>query len=163
MPDEKGNQKADATETPLHAYKDGREESIEEGSLGHATGGADEQKSRLPEAAGEDGSFQSGGFTGQEADDSPDSETHDPPTGQGDPAPQGTPDQLKRDEGSGGDPLRDVGPGAKDPAPMERGTHGADEVGERGVGSKAGGVGGGQEPEPNPSAAKSPHPVTPGE
>jgi len=139
MPDAEGNQKGDETKTPLHAYKDGREEDVEEGSLGVDTGGPDEQKSRLPEGADEKGSFQVGGFAGEGADDTPNSETQVPPTGgAGDPSPQGTPDQLKREAG-GGDPLRDVGEGAKDPAPMERGKYGADEVGDRGLGTKTGG------------------------
>lgn len=72
MPDQKGNQKADRAETPLHAYKEGREEDVEPGSLGVDTGGAGEQESRLPEAADEKGSFQVGGFDGQETEDSPD-------------------------------------------------------------------------------------------
>lgn len=68
MPDKKGDQKADQTETPLHAYKEGREEEVEAGSLGVDTGGPGEQRSRLPEAADEKGSFQAGGFDEQETD-----------------------------------------------------------------------------------------------
>lgn len=150
MPDSKGETKGDATDTPLHAYKDGREEDVEQGSLGVDTGGEGEQKSRLPEGADEDGSFQSGGFGGQQADDNPDSEAQQPPPrGQGDPSPQGTPDEGKHAEGGGGDPLGDVGEGAKDPAPMERGTYGADELAERGLGSKTGGVDSTEGKEPN--------------
>jgi len=68
MPDDQGRTKADPTSTPLHAYKEGREEDVEQGSLGVDTGGKDAQKSRLPEGADESGSFQSGGFAGEEPD-----------------------------------------------------------------------------------------------
>lgn len=68
MPDDKGETKADPPSTPLHAYKEGREEEVEQGSLGVDTGGKDSQKSRLPEGADESGSYQSGGFAGDEPD-----------------------------------------------------------------------------------------------
>jgi len=56
MPDEAGNKKADPPATPMGAYKDGRAEDVEEGSLGK-----DPDESRLPEGAEEPGSYQSGG------------------------------------------------------------------------------------------------------
>jgi hypothetical protein len=42
MPDLEGNEKGEETKTPLHAYKDGREEDVE---------GAEETKEGNPEAA----------------------------------------------------------------------------------------------------------------
>ncbi len=42
MPDLEGNKKGEATSTPLHAYKDGREEDVE---------GAEETEEGNPEAA----------------------------------------------------------------------------------------------------------------
>jgi hypothetical protein len=42
MPDPEGNEKGEETSTPLHAYKDGREEDVE---------GAEETKEGNPEAA----------------------------------------------------------------------------------------------------------------
>ena len=74
MPDPEGNVKGPGTTTPDQAYKEGRSEDVQEGSLGAATGGAGEQVSRLTQDAGagdEAGTAQSGGFAGQQADDSP--------------------------------------------------------------------------------------------
>lgn len=134
MPDEEGKTSGPGVQdTPDHAYKSGRLEDVEEGSLGVDTGGADVQKSRLPEGADEKGSFQSGGFAGQDADDTPDTGTPAADAGEGDPSPHGTPDEL-RGEGESGDPLRDVGEGSKDLAPGERGDD--PNIGERGYGQQ---------------------------
>jgi hypothetical protein len=140
MPDEEGKTSGPGvTDTPADAYKSGRLEDVEEGSLGAATGGADVQKSRLPEGKDEEGSFQSGGFGGQDADDSPDTGTVGAAAGEGDPSPHFTPDAPKAEDGSGaedggGDPLRDVGEGAKDLAPGERGDD--PDIGKRGYGQQ---------------------------
>ncbi len=75
MPDQEGKTKGPGTKTPDQAYKEGRSEDVQEGSLGADTGGAGVQKSRLPEGAHEKGTAQSGGFAGQQADDSPDAGT----------------------------------------------------------------------------------------
>jgi hypothetical protein len=133
MPDKEGKQSGPGTQTPDQAYKDGRSEDVQEGSLGAATGGADVQKSRLPEGADEKGSFQSGGFAGQNADDSPDAGTVDP-SGEGGASPHAQPDSLKTEE-AGGD--LEVGEGAKNPAPGSLGNaDDASEVGERGYGQQ---------------------------
>jgi hypothetical protein len=85
MPDEKGNTSGPGVkDTPMDAYKSGRSDDVEEGSLGADTGGAGEQKSRLPEGSDEKGSFQSGGFQGDQ--DAP-NQTVDPP-GEGDTSPE---------------------------------------------------------------------------
>jgi hypothetical protein len=87
MPDKEGKQSGPGIkDTPDQAYKSGRSEDVQEGSLGADTGGAGVQKSRLPEGADEQGTAQSGGFGGQEADDSPDAGTVDTITGEGDAA-----------------------------------------------------------------------------
>jgi len=90
MPDQEGSMKGPGTKTPDQAYKDGRAEDVQEGSLGVDTGGAGEQVSRLTQDAGaadEAGTAQAGGFAGQEADDSPDAGTVGDISGQGDPSP----------------------------------------------------------------------------
>ncbi len=91
MPDQEGNVKGPGvTDTPDQAYKSGRPEDIQEGSLGAATGGADEQVSRLTkdaDAGDEQGTTQSGGFAGQQADDSPDAGTVGDISGEGDASP----------------------------------------------------------------------------
>jgi hypothetical protein len=87
MPDPEGKTKGPGTKTPDQAYKDGRSEDVQEGSLGADTGGADTQKSRLPEGRDEKGSFQSGGFGGQQAEDAPDAGTVGSISGEGDPSP----------------------------------------------------------------------------
>jgi len=87
MPDKEGKQSGPGTETPDQAYKEGRAEDIQEGSLGADTGGAGVQKSRLPEGSDEKGSYQSGGFGGQDADDSPDAGTVGDISGEGDASP----------------------------------------------------------------------------
>jgi hypothetical protein len=89
MPDEKGKQSGPGVkDTPDQAYKSGRSEDVQEGSLGVDTGGADTQKSRLPEGRDEPGTAHSGGFAGQQADDSPDAGTVGSASGEGDPSPQ---------------------------------------------------------------------------
>jgi len=91
MPDEKGNvEGSGVTDTPDQAYKSGRTEDIQEGSLGADTGGAGEQVSRLTKDAGagdEEGTAQAGGFAGQDADDAPDAATIGAAAGTGDPSP----------------------------------------------------------------------------
>jgi hypothetical protein len=136
MPDQEGNVKGPGTKTPDQAYKDGRAEDVQEGSLGADTGGAGEQVSRLTQDAGagdEAGTTQSGGFAGQQADDSPDAGTVGDISGQGDPSPHAQYDTTKSEE-AGGD--LEVGEGSKNPAPGELGSHGADELGQRGYGQQ---------------------------
>jgi hypothetical protein len=132
MPDPEGKQSGPGTDTPDQAYKEGRSEDVQEGSLGAATGGADVQKSRLPEGAEEKGSYQSGGFGGQDADDSPDAGTVAATGGEGDPSPHAQYDTPKTEETDG---LK-VGEGAKDLAPGSLGNDGPDEVGQRGYGQQ---------------------------
>ena len=133
MPDKDGKQSGPGTKTPDQAYKDGRAEDVQQGSLGADTGGADAQMSRLPEGADEQGSYQSGGFAGQNADDSPDAGTVDP-AGRGDASPQAQYDTPKTDE-AGGD--LEVGEGSKNPAPGSLGNvDDPSEVGERGYGQQ---------------------------
>ena len=85
MPDKEGKQSGPGIkDTPDQAYKSGRSEDVQEGSLGADTGGAGVQKSRLPEGSDEAGTTQSGGFGGQEADDSPDAGTVGTISGEGD-------------------------------------------------------------------------------
>jgi hypothetical protein len=87
MPDLAGKTKGPGTKTPDQAYKEGRSEDVQEGSLGVDTGGAGVQKSRLPEGADEKGTAQVGGFGGQQADDSPDAGTVGTIADRGDPSP----------------------------------------------------------------------------
>ncbi len=143
MPDQEGNVKGPGvTDTPDQAYKSGRAEDLQEGSLGAETGGADEQVSRLTKDAGagdEQGTTQSGGFAGQQADDSPDAGTVGDISGEGDPSPHAQYDTLKKDDAAGqdeGEGGLSVGEGAKDLAPGELGSHGADELGQRGYGQQ---------------------------
>jgi hypothetical protein len=140
MPDKEGKQSGPGIkDTPDQAYKSGRTEDIQEGSLGAATGGADVQMSRLPEGADEAGTAQSGGFAGQEADDSPDAGTVGSTSGQGDASPHAQPSSTKKDEAAGqdeGEGGLSVGEGAKDLAPGSLGQDGADEVGKRGYGQQ---------------------------
>jgi len=151
MPDKEGKQSGPGTDTPDQAYKEGRSEDVQEGSLGAATGGADVQKSRLPEGADELGSYQSGGFAGQDADDSPDAGLAGTASGEGDPSPHAQYDTPKTEEA--GDDL-EVGEGAKNLAPGSLGNDGPDEVGQRGYG---------QQPDydANDPDAKQGHPATP--
>ena len=139
MPDKEGNVSGPGTTTPDQAYKDGRAEDVQEGSLRADTGGPGVQKSRLPEGADEKGSYQSGGFAGQDADDSPDAGTVDP-SGEGDPSPHARYESIKKedaagqDEGGGG---LSTGEGAKDLAPGSLGNvDDASDVGERGYGQQ---------------------------
>jgi hypothetical protein len=151
MPDKDGKQSGPGTTTPDQAYKDGRTEDVQQGSLGADTGGADTQMSRLPEGRDEEGSYQSGGFAGQNADDSPDAGTVDP-SGQGDASPHAQYDSTKTEE-AGGD--LEVGEGAKNPAPGSLGNvDDPSDVGERGYG---------QQPDydANDPASRQAHPKTP--
>lgn len=137
MPDQEGNiQGPGVKNTPDQAYKSGRPEDIEEGSLGVDTGGAGEQKSRLPEESDNVGTAHAGGFAGQDADDSPDTGTVGDISGEGDPSPHAQYDKTKAEESSTGGSATDVGEGAKDPAPGELGDHGQDEMGQRGAGQQ---------------------------
>jgi hypothetical protein len=135
MPDKEGKTEGPGTKTPDQAYKEGRSEDVQEGSLGADTGGAGVQKSRLTEGGSGDeaGTSQAGGFAGQEADDSPDAGTVDEIADRGDPSPHSQPDALKKDEAGGS---LDVGEGSKDPAPGSLGNDGPDEVGQRGYGQQ---------------------------
>ena len=157
MPDEEGNLSGQGTSTPDRAYKDGRAEDVQEGSLGVDTGGPDVQRSRLPEGADEQGSYQSGGFAGQDADDSPDAGSVDP-SGEGDASPHAQHDSIKKqdaagqDEGEGG---LSTGEGAKDPAPGSLGNvDDPSDVGERGYGQQPG-------YDANDPGARQQHPRTP--
>jgi hypothetical protein len=144
MPDQEGKQSGPGMkDTPDQAYKSGRTEDIQEGSLGAATGGADVQKSRLPEGADEAGTTQSGGFAGQEADDSPDAGTVGSTSGEGDASPHAQYDQTKAEESATGASATQVPDedeegvkGAFDPAPGSLGNDGPDEVGKRGYGQQ---------------------------
>jgi hypothetical protein len=150
MPDPEGKQSGPGTDTPDQAYKEGRAEDVQEGSLGAATGGADVQKSRLPEGADEKGSYQSGGFGGQDADDAPEAGTVGAVGGEGDPSPHAQYDTPKTEEADG----LEVGEGAKNLAPGSLGNAGPDEVGQRGYG---------QQPDYDATepGERQPHPKTP--
>lgn len=139
MPDKEGNVSGPGTTTPDQAYKDGRSADVQEGSLGADTGGAGVQKSRLPEGRDEQGSYQSGGFAGQNADDAPDAGTVDP-SGEGDASPQAAYDSIKKDDAAGqdqGEGGLSTGEGASDLAPGSLGNvDDPSEVGERGYGQQ---------------------------
>lgn len=118
MPDMEGKTSGPGTKTPDQAYKDGRSEDVQEGSLGVDTGGAGEQVSRLPEGADEKGTAQSGGFAGQEADDSPDAGTIGTIAESGDPSPHegessatatASDDDVKRVDDSGDEQMGSPG------------------------------------------------------
>jgi hypothetical protein len=129
MPDNEGKTSGPGvTKTPDQAYKSGREEEIQEGSLGADTGGAGVQKSRLPEGSDEPGSAQAGGFAN--SDDAPDAGTVSP-GGSGDASPHAQHEEFGQDSPT------DVGEGAKDPAPGTLGSDGPDEVGRRGSGQQS--------------------------
>jgi hypothetical protein len=143
MPDQEGKTEGPGTKTPDQAYKEGRSEDVQPGSLGADTGGAGVQKSRLTEGGSgdEEGTTQAGGFAGQEADDSPDAGTVGEIADRGDPSPHAEHDTLKKDEAAdagqeAGDGSLDVGEGAKDLAPGSLGNDGPDEVGKRGYGQQ---------------------------
>jgi hypothetical protein len=143
MPDQEGNVKGPGfTKTPDQAYKSGRSEDVQEGSLGADTGGEGEQVSRLtedPGAGAEQGTAQSGGFAGQQADDAPDAATIGAAAGTGDASPHAQYDSTKKDDAAGqdeGEGGLSVGEGAKDLAPGSIGQDGADEVGQRGYGQQ---------------------------
>ena len=140
MPDLEGKQQGPGTKSPDQAYKEGRAEDVQEGSLGADTGGANVQKSRLDTEGGTTGTPHAGGFAGQEADDSPDAGRVDYTGGTGDPSPHMQPDSLKKDEaaqaGQGDSGEINVGEGSKNPAPGSLGNDGPDAVGERGYGQQ---------------------------
>jgi len=160
MPDLEGKQEGPGTKSPDQAYKEGRAEDVEQGSLGVDTGGANVQKSRFDTEGGTTGTAHAGGFAGQEADDSPDTGRVDQNLGgEGDPSPHAQPGSLKKDdaaqagqnEGDGG---LATGDGAADLAPGTLGTDGPDAVGQRGYG---------QQPDydAHDPEAKQTHPKTP--
>lgn len=136
MPDEEGKTEGPGAKTPDQAYKEGRREDVEEGSLGAETGGPGAQESRLPEGGDETGTAHAGGFAGQAADDSPDAGTVGDTGGTGDPSPHAQYDQTKAEESPTGASATDVGEGAKDPAPGTLGDDSPDEVGDRGIGQE---------------------------
>ena len=140
MPALEGKQEGPGTKTPDQAYKDGRAEDVEEGSLGADTGGENVQKSRLDTEGGTTGTAHAGGFAGQEADDSPDTGRVDYTGGTGDPSPHMQPEGLKKEAadaaGQGDSGPMPVGEGAKDLAPGSLGNAGPDEVGQRGYGQQ---------------------------
>jgi hypothetical protein len=142
MPDLEGKEKGPGTKTPDLAYKEGRSEDVQEGSLGVDTGGEGVQKSRLTEGGTGDeaGTAQAGGFAGQEADDSPDAGTVGSLSGSGDPSPHAQYDTPKKDDaaaaGQGDSGPMPTGEGAKDLAPGSLGNDGPDEVGQRGYGQQ---------------------------
>lgn len=159
MPDLEGQQKGPGTKSPDQAYKDGRAEDVQEGSLGADTGGKNVQKSRLDTEGGTTGTAHAGGFAGQDADDSPDAGRVDAPVGEsGDPSPHAQYDTLKKDDAAeAGQDVEgglEVGEGAKNPAPGSLGNDGPDEVGQRGYG---------QQPDYDATdpGEKQPHPRTP--
>jgi len=119
MPDKEGKQSGPGVkDTPDQAYKSGRAEDIQEGSLGVDTGGAGTQKSRLPEGRDEEGTSQSGGFGGQQADDSPDSGTVGSLSGEGDPSPHAQDDDNATPTASADDVERmEDAPDQQDAAP----------------------------------------------
>jgi hypothetical protein len=134
MPDLEGKTEGPGTKSPDQAYKEGRSEDVQEGSLGVDTGGKDAQVSRFDTEGGTTGTAHAGGFAGQEADDSPDAGRVDQNLGgEGDDSPHAQYDSLKTEE-AGGD--LEVGEGAKNPAPGTLGTDGPDAVGERGYGQQ---------------------------
>lgn len=142
MPDLEGKQKGRGTKTPDNAYKQGRPEDVQEGSLGVDTGGDGVQRSRLTDGADGDepGTAQVGGFAGQQADDSPDAGTVEEISERGDPSPHAEYDTLKKDEaaaaGQGDSGPLPTGEGAMDQAPGSLGNDGPDEVGRRGYGQQ---------------------------
>lgn len=140
MPDLEGKTQGPGTKSPDQAYKEGRPEDVQEGSLGADTGGEDVQKSRLDTEGGTTGTAHAGGFAGQAVDDSPDAGRVDDLGGSGDPSPHMQPDSLKKDEaaqaGQGDSGPMPTGEGAKDEAPGSLGNDGPDEVGQRGYGQQ---------------------------
>jgi len=110
MPDLEGNKKGEETSTPLHAYKEGREEDIAEETTdpnNPAPGGADSGASGRstpndaggPLPLGEEPSVPSpttpadpGGARGSLSDDNPDSPAADPTEGGGTQTPLEGPD-----------------------------------------------------------------------
>jgi hypothetical protein len=158
MPDMEGKTKGPGTKSPDQAYKEGRAEDVQEGSLGVDTGGENVQKSRLDTEGDGTGTAHAGGFAGQEADDSPDAGRVDDIAERGDPSPHREPDSLKKDEaaqaGQGDSGPMSVGEGAADLAPGSLGNDGPDEVGQRGYA---------QQPDYDASnpEEKQPHPRTP--
>jgi hypothetical protein len=160
MPDLEGKQKGPGTKSPDQAYKEGRAEDVQEGSLGADTGGENVQMSRFDKGADGDekGTAQVGGFAGQQADDSPDAGRVDQNLGgEGDPSPHAQYDTTKKDEAAAAgqsDSELNAGEGSKNPAPGTIGKDGSDAVGERGYG---------QQPDYDASnpEEKQPHPRTP--
>lgn len=159
MPDLEGKQEGPGTKSPDQAYKEGRSEDVQEGSLGADTGGKDAQVSRFDTEGGTTGTAHAGGFAGQEADDSPDAGRVDQNLGgEGDDSPHAQYDSTKKDDAAeAGQDIEgglEVGEGAKNLAPGSLGNDGPDEVGQRGYG---------QQPDydAHDPEEKQPHPRTP--
>jgi hypothetical protein len=157
MPDLKGKTEGPGTKTPDQAYKDGRAEDIQQGSLGVDS----TPKSRFDKGAtgDEKGTAEAGGFAAQDGDDSPDAGTVGTIADRGDPSPHAQYDSLKKDDAAAagqnaGDGPLSTGDGAMDLAPGELGSHGPDELGQRGYG---------QQPDydANDPDAQQDHPKTP--
>jgi hypothetical protein len=142
MPDIEGKVEGPGTKSPDQAYKDGRAEDVEEGSLGVDSGGTGHPKSRLDMGAtGDDeGTAEAGGFGAQDADDSPDTGRVDQNLGgTGDPSPHAQYDSLKKDDAAAAgqaDTELKTGEGSADLAPGTLGNDGSDAVGERGYGQQ---------------------------
>ena len=136
MPDQEGNKSGPGfKDTPDQAYKSGRSEDVQEGSLGADTGGPGVQKSRLPEGADEKGSFQSGGFGGQQADDAPSAGVPSIDPAGGDPSPHAQYDTTLQEEADARGGMENVGGGDAgfDQGSVTAGRNeSAEEVGQRG-------------------------------
>jgi hypothetical protein len=147
MPDKEGKQSGPGVkDTPDQAYKSGRAEDVQEGSLGAATGGADVQKSRLPEGSDEAGTTQSGGFAGQEADDSPDAGTVGSASGEGDSSPHAGSEKTPEASADDVDRMEDA-PDQQDAAP--------------GAATDSQGFGQHGDQDATDTETKQPHPATP--
>jgi hypothetical protein len=142
MPDIDGKVEGPGTKTPDQAYKSGRPEDVQEGSLGVDSGGTGTPKSRFDKGAtGEElGSAQAGGFAGQDADDSPDAGRADQNLGgTGDPSPHAQYESLKKDDAAAAgqsDTDLQTGEGSADLAPGSLGNDGSEELGKRGYGQQ---------------------------
>jgi hypothetical protein len=130
MPDPEGKTSGEGIkDTPDQAYKSGRPEDVEPGSLGAAPEPEDTPAGEVgnPRAEGEEGSYQSGGFTGDEKGGPMDA------SGEGDASATQTPTQSgegaegskQKDGMSGQTSEGDDGLGSRTEAddPDERGEH----------------------------------------
>ena len=155
MPDPEGNVKGPGHKSPAAAYKQGRPEDVEEGSLGADTGGAGVQESRLPEGRDEPGSYQAGGFEGGSPDNKVAAGSATDTSGEGDPSPHAQYDKTFDDETGGdatGAPENSSGGFAN--APVAPGDQTPEEVGKRGYAEQP-------DYDANDPDAKQSHPATP--